>query len=251
MSTDRNQKLPAPPWSDSNSGIQPKYPYMRGERHPDGSYVFTYTNPNEPESASTERYHSSGNWEVEQYHPETGSLQVSYSKGDTRRYVSGGEATTTDGHVDIQSNSTRRSITAGDIHEETGRNSTVMTNGTRTTATRDADISVQIGGSESVNYKTSAGNVVNEHEGNYHEAFKKDLVTAVTKNAVTMVNEGDYALHVQAGNYDTHIKSKARIYAESDILIESATKITLKVGGSTIVMTPDNIDMDAETINLN
>lgn len=251
MSTDRNQKLPAPPWSDSNSGIEPKYPYMRGERHPDGSYTFSYNNPNEPEAASVERYHSSGNWEVEQYHPETGSLQVSYSRGDTRRYVSGGESTTTDGHVDIQTNSTRRSITRGDTHEESGRNTTSITYGQRTTASGAASTDIQIGGSESINYKSSAGDVVNEHEGNYHEAFQKDLVTSVTKNAIMMVNEGDYALHVQAGNYDTHIKSKARIYADDDILIESASKITLKVGGSTIVITSAGIDMDAPRIDLN
>ena len=59
-----------------------------------------------------------------------------------------------------------------------------------------------------------------------------------------MVNEGDYAVHVQSGNYDAYIKKKARIYADSDILFESKSKITLKVGNQTIVITPDRIDLN-------
>ena len=51
-----------------------------------------------------------------------------------------------------------------------------------------------------------------------------------------MVNEGDYALNIQAGNYDTQILKKARIYAGEDILIQSGTNITLQApGGVTIV----------------
>jgi hypothetical protein len=66
-----------------------------------------------------------------------------------------------------------------------------------------------------------------------------------------MVNEGDYAVHVQSGNYDTHIKQKARIYADSDILFESKSKITLKVGSSTIEITPNSVTVNSTRIDLN
>jgi hypothetical protein len=66
-----------------------------------------------------------------------------------------------------------------------------------------------------------------------------------------MVNEGDYAVHVQSGNYDAYINQKARIYADSDILLESKSKITLKVGGSTILITPSAITVTSGAINLN
>jgi len=108
-----------------------------------------------------------------------------------------------------------------------------------------------MGASESKSYATSQGDVVEEHAGNYHISYEKDFVAAVQSNMITMVSQGDYALNIQAGNYDTQIMQKARIYAADDILIESLTNITLQVGASSITMTPTNITIVSPRIDLN
>jgi hypothetical protein len=59
--------------------------------------------------------------------------------------------------------------------------------------------------------------------------------------------KGEYGIHISEGNFDTQIDSgKARIWASDDILIESTSKITLKVGDSTIVITANSIQIMAE-----
>ena len=108
-----------------------------------------------------------------------------------------------------------------------------------------------MGASESKSYSTSQGDVVEEHSGNFHISYEQDFISAIKSNMITMVNEGDYALNIQAGNYDAQIAQKARIYASNDILIESATKITLKVGSSSIVVTPANVTIISTRIDLN
>ena len=61
-----------------------------------------------------------------------------------------------------------------------------------------------------------------------------------------MVKDGDYGVHVQDKNIDFKADSgKAQIKTAKDITIESDTKITLKVGGSTIVITPTDITITA------
>ena len=75
-----------------------------------------------------------------------------------------------------------------------------------------------------------------------HEYSEGDHISSTKGNKYTMVKEGDYGVHVQDKNIDFQADSgKARIKTGSDILIESDTKITLKVGGSSIVITPSNI----------
>ena len=139
--------------------------------------------------------------------------------------------------------STFREVITGDHNFQGGRNGCV---GYAENLIRGAknDFKAIMGASESKSFATSQGDVVEEHAGHYHISYEKDYVAAVKSNMITMVNEGDYALSVQAGNYDTQIMQKARIYASSDILIESLTKVTLKVGLSTIVLSPTNIKLD-------
>ena len=61
-----------------------------------------------------------------------------------------------------------------------------------------------------------------------------------------------FIIPYQDKNLDFQADSgKARIKTGSDILIESDSKITLKVGGSTIVITPSNITIKSARIDFN
>lgn len=250
MTTDRNKKLPKPAWADPDSGIDPQYPYVYGERDNNGGYNFKYRNIKDHTVASSETYHPSGSYETVQYHPETGEIKTKLNKGDEYVYGAGGVSTHIEGHLDQTIKSTSRTNVSGDNSVSVGRNSTSFTSGQSVTASGPA-ITRSVPRSDTITYNSSGGDVINEHTGNYHESYKKDFITAVSKNAIFMVNEGDYAVHVQSGNYDTHIKQKARIYADSDILFESKSKITLKVGSSTIEITPNSVTVNSTRIDLN
>lgn len=250
MTTDRNKKLPKPAWSDSDSGIEPTYPYVYGERDNNGGFNFKYRNIKDHTVASSETYLPSGSYETVQYHPETGEVRTRLNKGDEFIYGAGGISTHIEGHSDQTVKSTSRTNVSGDQSISVGRNSSSMVSGQSVTATGPS-INRSVPRSDTITYNSSGGDVINEHTGNYHESYQKDFITAVSKNAILMVNEGDYAVHVQSGNYDSYIKQKARIYADSDILFESKSKITLKVGGSTIVISPDSIVVNSTRIDLN
>jgi len=247
MTTDPNKRLPENP---SNSR-ELKYPYYSSEQDVNGNKTVTSRIPGDKGSDFSENYSSTGSYEAVEAHPERGEIRTKLNSGDVMSYTAGGSAVNVDGHMDQSVRSTSRSSVTGDHSIQIGRNSSSFVAGQEVLARGGPQIARGAPGSDTKTYNSSGGDIVNEHTGNYHEAYRKNLVTSITKNAVTMVNEGDYALHVQAGNYDAHIKSKARIYADDDILIESASKITLKVGGSTIVITSSGIDMDAPRIDLN
>lgn len=250
MTTDRNKKLPKPAWSDPDSGIDPQYPYVYGERDNNGGYNFKYRNVKDHTVASSETYHPSGSYETIQYHPETGEIKTKLNKGDEYIYGLGGVSTHVEGHMDQTVKSTSRTNVSGDHSISVGKNSSVLTSGQSITASGPS-ITRSVPRSDTISYNSSGGDVINEHTGNYHESYQKDFITAVTKNAIFMVNEGDYAVHVQSGNYDACIKQKARIFADSDILFESKSKITLKVGSSTIEITPNAITVNSTRIDLN
>jgi hypothetical protein len=250
MSTDRNMRLPKPAWSDPDSGITPQYPYIYGQRDNNGGYSFTYRHVGDYTLSSSETYHPSGSYETIQYHPETGEIRTRFNRGDEYVYNLGGLSQHITGHLDQSVSSTSRTNVTGDQAVHVGRNRSVLTSGQSIEA-GGPSIRRAIPGSDTKTYNSSGGDVVNEHSGNFHEAFQKDLVTSVTKNAVFMVNQGDYAVHVQTGSYDSYVKEKTRLFAENDIMIESKTKITLKVGNSTIVITHNSIDIDSQRIDLN
>lgn len=247
MSASNNEILPGNP----SSNMSLKYPYYAASKDVNGGSVLESKVPGQPEMFFTEKYSPSGGYESVQYHPEAGEQRTVMNRGRVANYTAGSVSNNVDGHVDQRVRSTMRTNVNGDSAMQVGRNNSYAVAGEFVESVSGTRTSRVNQGSESMTYNSSAGDVVNEHTGNYHEAFQKDLVTSVTKNAIFLVNEGDYAIHVQAGNYDSHIKEKARLYADNDILIESKTKITLKVGNSTIVMTPTGIDMDADRIDLN
>lgn len=250
MSTDDNKKLPVPPWADASSGIEPKYPYVYGERDNNGGHTLKYRSLKEPEKASSEELSPSGSYKTVQYDENKKEIITRLNPGETRTYTSGGTSSHIDGHDDISIKSTQRTTVDGDIGVQTGKDYLIGVHDTYIEAVKDKATGV-MGGSESKTYNTSEGDVVQEHSGNYHEAFEKDRVTSVAKNSILMVKDGDHAIHVQSGNFDTHIAQKGRIYADSDILIESKSKITLKVGQSVIIITPDNISIIADRVDLN
>lgn len=252
MATDPNKRLPETP----SASKELRYPYFRVEQDVSGNKTVVSRIPGDKSSDFSEKYSSTGSYEAVEAHPDRGEIRTSLNAGDVMSYTTGGSAVNVDGHSDQSVKSTSRTSVAGDSSTQVGRNGSSMIAGQEMSGRGGPQISRGKAGSsgtgdDNKTYSSSGGDMVNEHTGNYHEAYRKNLVTSVTKNAVTMVNSGDYSLHVQSGNYDAQAKGKSRIYSEGELLIESATKITLKVGGSTVVISSAGIDIDGSRIDLN
>lgn len=56
---------------------------------------------------------------------------------------------------------------------------------------------------------------------------------------------------IVGGDYEVTVTGEADITADGDVLIESSSKVTLVVGGSTVELTDGNITLTTTTINLN
>jgi hypothetical protein len=200
-----------------------------------GGHHFIYRNIKEPDKGSSQELTPSGSYRTIHQDPDKKEIVTKLYPGETRDYVAGGRSEHTDGHKDMSIESTLREVIFGDHNVQGGRNGLI---GYAENLIKGAknEFKAIMGASESKSYSTSQGDVVEEHSGNFHISYEKDFVAAVKSNMITMVNEGDYALNIQAGNYDTQILKKARIYAGEDILIQSGTNITLQApGGVTIV----------------
>lgn len=245
---DTNKKLPEHGWDTEE--IVPKYGTTYGSQDILGSHEYVYANPAEPEKYSVQKLTASGSYETLQYDKERNEIRTTLVTGESRGYNVGGQSSQVDGHKDVNVESTSRENVMGDkgVSYKTGYET--ATEG-RISAVREYRKDFITSASESKSFTGSYGDQVNEHSGNWHESFEKDHVQAVTGNKITMIQDGDYAIHLQSGNYDAHIAEKGRIYADNDILIESKTKITFKVGGSTIVMEPSKITVISDKIDLN
>lgn len=240
---DKNKKIPKDGVSDEKKVL--KYGYTTGYRDILGNQTIVHANPDEPENYVKLVMDATGSYETIEYDSQENAHKTSLNTGRTSSYTVGGETSHVDGHKDSSVESTSRENVTGDKGVACKTNYQTSTEGTIIAHNRFKKEFV-VAASDSKSFSGSYGDQVNEHSGNWHEAFEKDHVQAVSGNKITMIEKGDYAIHVQKGNYDNHISEKGRIYADNDILIESGTKITLKVGESSIVITGSSIKIIAD-----
>jgi hypothetical protein len=227
-----------------------KYTAMSGSRGACGETTMKHSDRSDVGSYSWQKIEATGSCSTLSADSEEKQNSSSLNVGNMFDYVADGKSSQTDGHIDENTMSTWRRNAMGDVGESGQKSLITYTNG-GAHVYGAAKSEIVTGESSTFSGVGTFGDQVNEHSGNWHEAFEKDHVQAVKGNKITMVEGGDHALHVQSGNYDAHIQQKGRIYSESDLLLESASKITLKVGASTIVITAGSIEMDSPAIFLN
>lgn len=174
--------------------------------------------------------------------------EVSVSVGKKHDYAADGTSSTTDGHADSKVSGTSRTNTDGGTSSETGGNQYSGSGGHSVNGTQGSQINSSTSGDS---FNTTEGSIVTDHTGNVNHNITGDFVEQITGNKVEIIN-GEYGLNNQGGNVDIKLDSgKYRLKAADDILIDSDTKITLKVGGSTIVITPDNITITSARVDIN
>lgn len=240
---DTNKKLPKHAWDDDE--IVPKKGFTTGEQDILGSKFFKYASPSEPEKFSYQKTWASGSYETLQYDNSKVEIRTSLNPGEIRNYTAGGSSSQTDGHHDTNVESTSRINVMGDIGISAKTTYQTSTEGAIIAHNRFKKEFV-VAASDSVSFNGSFGDQVNEHSGNWHESFEKDHVQAVTGNKITMVNEGDYAVHVQKGGFDAQV-SEGKLHLMTvgdDLIANSNVKILLQVGSQA------KITIDPSTIKL-
>lgn len=235
---DINPKFPKHTWDDKE--IEPKYGTLHGWRGILGECSFTYSNPDEPTKYSWQKIEPTGSMETLSMDDKEGQNYTNLTIGNKFSYTTDGESSQVDGHKDSNCESTIRENCEGDIGRSGKKSHIVFTDG-QVESIDKGKVSIITSASESWNASGSYGDTVNEHSGHWHESFEKDRVTNVNLNNILMVSEGDCSTHVQSGNYDAKVKEKYKVFSGNDLLIQSATKITLRVGNSSIVIEPDHI----------
>jgi hypothetical protein len=99
-------------------------------------------------------------------------------------------------------------------------------------------------------FDTIEGDLVSDRVGSVHSNITGDHVQHITGNKMEIVSSGDSGINIQNGNVDMQIDNgKLRIKGAGDILINSDSTITLKVGTQTIVITSSGITISATSVN--
>lgn len=247
---DSNKKLPKNPGEVTRQAPAAE---MEISMYPDGRGSQTYASYDQSkakESSFRESWTGMGSYSTDEAHSK-GELQTSM-KFESRDYNVGGSSRTAEGSTENYTQDTSKTTVEGDASREIGRNDLGAVANQRINTVLAGTVENQAAGSsQATSYVMSEGDIVEERSGNSFRSYEGDNVTTVNKNSVLVVGSGDRATHVQQGNMDTQVKGKIRIKSESDILIDSDTKITLKVGSSTIVIDGSSIKMTSARIDLN
>ena len=248
VNNDDNKKLSKTPGSETGEK-DVRYFTIHHSVDGTGSQHYSPFDLDESKEYSFDEWWSStGGYKTREAHKK-GELSTSL-KYETRSYNIGGKSQTGETHGQSYFGDTYSISSVGDMGSDAGKNRYVGTKGFHSERS-DSKISKRGPGSDSHEFSSASGDRNEDFGANLHRSIKNDSVKTVGKNDITIIKDGDSALHVQSGNYDTHIAQKGRMYSGSDLLIESGSKITLKVGGSTIEITAGGIKMVSPRIDLN
>jgi hypothetical protein len=243
-----NKKLPEV-LSSVQDELDVRYIYTES----DGiNFKISHMNPEDYKKTSfDEFYDASGEYSSKGSYPEDDHRGLSISfKHHSRDFIQGGASQTVYGHNDKTVNATDKTSVAGDSGTDIIGNKFVAVKGQEITAVRESRVATTFGASEAPTYDIKNGDSTDTVKGDKNQTVEGDNVESNNGSKLVIVGD-EYGVNVQGGNFDQHVNGKTAIYSESDLLIESATKITIKVGSSTIVITDSAIDIDATRIDLN
>lgn len=219
---------------------EPKYPWVSGSADRNGASTYTYADPEKFEKSYIENFFHSAAFKVQENAEDGKNGLDNELNHESRSYNSGGSSKTTDGHQDsaaLEAKGSSRENFAGDKGSAAKGQQYKGAGETSIDGSKDGGYSNHNGDT----YSTTTGNRISEHTGNtasHHEGAKTQSVTGNKHNSV----KGEYGIHVQGGNMDIKVDSgKFQVKSDAVLTIESVAEIILKVGGSTVTITPSGI----------
>lgn len=240
---DLTPKLPKHPWDDKE--IEPIYGRTFGWKGPNGEAEIRYSDVEAPDKFSWQKMEATGSFSAMSADPKEKQNNTELNVGNRFTYIADGDSSQVDGHRDTNTMSSERRNCMGDIGESGKKNMVVFTEG-KVEAIDGGHVQIVSAASGSWSGTGSFGDQVNEHSGNWHAAYEQDKVEVVKKNNITMIEEGDYAIHTQQGNFDLQVSSgKLHLMTSADDLIaNSNVKVLLQVGSqSKVTLEPSKVKL--------
>ena len=221
-----------------------KYPFAKTKTNELSLLHDEYHNPNEEEKAYHGKVDPCGSYQFTESRFKDAKTMMGqqvnmamstsyYTINGTSRLSQGNIETKTNNHSSEQSQGESGQQSAGATVMATALAQIFMHGGPK------ADLGPKASGS--CGYETVSGDKSVIYENNLFLNPKQDHALDVGGTYYTTVNNGECGLHVQNGNYDVKSEKKTQHYSKDEMTIISDTKITLKVGQSQIIISPDNI----------
>lgn len=231
--TDDNKRLPRTTKSD---GTKWEYPWNQVTASPGGHEIHINSTPGEE---STRHFHPAGTFT--EVHKDGTSINL--TAGKHYHTSSSGSTNTVEGAKDqLVLRGTRNNNLQGQ-HSETAEDVTHGIYGQNITSSKGQGLHYS---QDQINH--SGPGVFHDQAEDQHQSIAGDFITFIQGTKYDQINE-EYGIHVPNGNMDLQIDSgQFRIKSGQDLKIESDTKITLKVGSSTIVIESGSITIKSSSI---
>lgn len=228
--------------------IVPEYPFNDVEVSVFGTKL-SYHHPKKLDQAHTGCVNADGSFNSNEYRDKdknTKGFSISQVH-HAMNYASGGTSAMAQGHTENKAMGSGSTMSGG----ESGQQSKgAVMSGTPAQNIKVSGAGAQIHtGSEDCAYDFSTGDKSIGGKNLFLNP-SGDFGLDVGDSFYTTVAQGECGLHVQDGNYDVRSEKKTQHYSKDEMTIISDTKITLKVGQSTITMTPDSIIIKSNNIKL-
>ena len=244
-----NKKLPKD--AVSNTDIDPKYGYVHGEWDVCGGHHWVYRNPEESDKTFSQVLRPSGNYQTIEQDSEKKEIVTNLHPGEYRQYHGGGRSIHADGHIDVNTESTHRVESAGDMASATPQNKLLGVGGKRITLAQD-ESHFNPEGSDAVmsrgygtvrtsikknDYKHVEGDRSTMGEKNCVEVYKKDRgMYSENLDMFASANvkmESKKAFNIETGSTATvNSESKVIVNSKSDAVVNSQAKVIITASSS-------------------
>ncbi len=229
---DDNKKLP-------DSDAEWEYPYNQVRQTAGGHETHFNSTPGKE---SFREFQPGGTYKE----VSTNGKKVELNADKDYKVVSQGSSRAVGGAKDEHSKGGTRQNNEGGVHRETGKDQTGGLFGQLAEVIKAAAYHHTEGPKTEIR---AGGTLQDNNDGDQHHNVLGDKVTFIQGTKYEQIS-GEKGTHLPSGNMDTQLDGgKYRVKAADDILIESDSKITLKVGSSTIVIEASKITITSAEID--
>ena len=219
--------------------IVPEYPFNDVEVSVFGTKV-SYHHPKKLDQAHTGCVHADGSFNSNEYRDKdknTKGFSISQVH-HAMNYASGGTSAMAQGHTENKTLGSGSTMSGGESGQQS--KGAVMSGTPAQRIQGHGAFATVATGSEDCTYDFSTGDKSIGCKNLFLNP-SGDVAIDAGDSFYTTVAKGECGLHVQDGNYDVKSEKKTQHYSKDEMTIISDTKITLKVGQSQIIISPDNI----------
>ena len=236
------------PPSGPDRGLVPEYPFNEVKVSVFGIKQ-TYHHPKQLNKSFTGSVKSDGSCDYTEFRDKDENTK-GYSLSQVHHamnYASGGTSAMAQGHTENKTMGSGSTMSGGESGQQS--KGAVMSGTPAQRIQGHGAFATVATGSEDCTYDFSTGDKSFGCK-NFFLNSSGDLAIDAGDSFYTTVAKGECGLHVQDGNYDVKSEKKMQHYSKDEMTIISDVKITLKVGQSTITMTPDSIIIKSNNIKL-